>query len=296
MLEPQDRPHPDFQNSIAASIAEIGDELWSTPKLKTNITTYFQQLSPEDTLDLTLAPQDAGSEGIRPRMHLAPALIVRRRTDRNLVRIFKEIAEQLSAGENVPPGIERLVEIRDDRVGERGVGREGDGASSDVGDLYLPLATNEKQRQIVQRLEDRQAVLVQGPPGTGKSHTIVNLVCHLLATGKRTLITSHTARALKVLREYMGRHASEVAPLCVSLLSDDSQAVHELQESVQGILNRLHNWDSGANRSLIRSLEKDLDETRREQAGAMSELRQIRSSETEHVNPGSEAISALRRL
>jgi hypothetical protein len=67
-------------------------------------------------------------------------------------------------------------------------------------------------------------------------------------------------------------------------LGDDSHAVHELQESVQGVLNRLHNWDSDRNQSQILALVKDLDNTRRELAGAMSELRQMRSSETDKVN------------
>lgn len=283
MLEPQDRPHPDFQNAIEGGLGEIGDELWSIPKLTSLIASYFQQISAEDTLDLTLAAQNGDLDGSQPQMHLAPAIIVRRRTDRNLVRIFKEIAEQLSTGIEVPLGIERLVEIRDDRIG--GQDQEGEeAASGDIGALYLPLPTNEAQKQIVERLESRQGVLVQGPPGTGKSHTIVNLTCHLLATGKRTLITSHTARALKVLKDYMNKHASEVSPLCVSLLGGDSQAVHELQESVQGVLNRLHSWDSNRNRSEIQFLERDLDETRREVAQAMSELRQMRSSETEEIN------------
>jgi len=286
MLEPQDRPYPDFQNAIEKGLAEIGDELWATPNLTSHLTTYFQQLSAEDTLDLTLTSQNGGLDASRPQMHLAPAIIVRRRTDRNLVRIFKEIAKQLSAGVDIPLGIERLVEIRDDRAGKESTEGEDGGISAAVEELYLPLATNEAQEQIVERLEGRQGVLVQGPPGTGKSHTIVNLACHLLATGKRTLITSHTARALKVLKEYMTRHAPEVAPLCVSLLGDDSQAVHELEDSVQGILNRLHSWDSKRNTSQILSLTGDLERTRRELAGAMTELRQMRSSETEHIDLG----------
>jgi very-short-patch-repair endonuclease len=283
MLEPQDRPHPDIQNVIEGGLGEIADELWSTPQLTSLITSYFQQISSEGTLNPTLVAQNGDLDGSRPQMHLAPAIIVRRRTDRNLVRVFKEIAEQLNAGGEIPLGIERLVEIRDDRL--NGEDREGqEAASRDVGSLYLPLPTNEAQKQIVERLGSRQGVLVQGPPGTGKSHTIVNLACHLLATGKRTLITSHTARALKVLKDYMNTHASQVAPLCVSLLGGDSQAVHELQESVQGILNRLHSWDSNRNRYEIQALERDLGETRRELAQAMAELRQMRSGETDLIN------------
>lgn len=286
MLEPQDRPYPDIQNSISNAVGEIGEELWFTPTLTSLINEYFQQLSPEGSLDLALTPQDGSSDRRRAQMHLAPALIVRRRTDRNLVRIFQEIADQLERGEDVPIGVQSLVEIHDDKAGELGgPGSEDEGVASDIGDLYLPLPTNDAQQQIVYRLEtNRQGVLVQGPPGTGKSHTIVNLVCHLLATGRRILITSHTARALKVLKGYTTDHAPEVAPLCVSLLGDDSHAVHELEDSVQGILNRLHSWDSDGNRSQIRNLQKDLEGTRRELAEAMSELRQIRSSETEEVN------------
>jgi putative protein kinase ArgK-like GTPase of G3E family len=43
---------------------------------------------------------------------------------------------------------------------------------------------------------------VQGPPGTGKSHTIANLICHLLATGNKVLVTAQTKRALEVLKSY----------------------------------------------------------------------------------------------
>jgi len=87
-------------------------------------------------------------------------------------------------------------------------------------ELYFPLPANEAQREIAGRLAGRQGVLVQGPPGTGKSYTIANLICHLLATGKRLLVTSHTARALRVLKKYIPR---EFAPLCVSLLGDDTR-------------------------------------------------------------------------
>ena len=49
-------------------------------------------------------------------------------------------------------------------------------------------------------IRTKNGVLVQGPPGTGKSQTIANLICHLLALGKKVLVTSHAARALTVLK------------------------------------------------------------------------------------------------
>ena len=80
MLEPQDRPYPDIQNSISNAVGEIGEELWFTPTLTSLINEYFQQLSPEGSFDLALTPQDGSSDRRRAQMHLAPALIVRRRT------------------------------------------------------------------------------------------------------------------------------------------------------------------------------------------------------------------------
>ena len=50
-------------------------------------------------------------------------------------------------------------------------------------EIYFPLPANREQRRIVEAISHRRGVLVQGPPGTGKSHTIANLVCHLLLVG-----------------------------------------------------------------------------------------------------------------
>jgi very-short-patch-repair endonuclease len=281
MLEPQDRPLPEIQNQAQLQLADIGDDIWTGPNLVTALNAYFQQLSSEHGLEAVLEPQDGAGDHKVPTMTFAPALIVRKRTDRSLVRIFSEIAGQMDAGGPVPVGVEKLVQIRDDKTSEEGEQGEGRGGTSD--ELYFPLPANEAQRQIAQRLSSRQGVLVQGPPGTGKSHTIANLICHLLATGKRLLVTSHTARALRVLKKYF---PPEISPLCVSLLGDDAGALRELEESVQGILNSLNQWDAGKTQDRIRQMESDLDRSRRELAEAYSNLKKVRCSETETVDLG----------
>ena len=50
------------------------------------------------------------------------------------------------------------------------------------------------------------------------------------------LVTSHTTKALRVLRQLL---ADELRPLCVSLLDHDSESREQLKESVQGITRRL---------------------------------------------------------
>lgn len=281
MLEPQDRPLPEVQNQIQQQLSVIGDEIWSGPELINSLNAYFHQLTPENALSLALEPSNGTCDPARPCMALAPALIVRKRTEGNLVRIFDEIASQLKSGGLVPPGVERLVSISDDLAsGDGGDGLEGDSIPEE---LYFPLRANEAQLLIARKLQGRQGVLVQGPPGTGKSHTITNLICHLLATGQKLLVTSHTARALRVLKNYF---PADVSPLCVFLMGDDTAALRELEESVQGILNRLNMWDTSTSRTHIRNLQSGLDYSRRELAEAYTSLKQIRAGETQSVDLG----------
>ncbi len=123
---------------------------------------------------------------------------------------------------------------------------------------------------------------MQGPPGTGKSHTIVNLICHALATGKRLLVTSHAVRALKVLQRMIRERAPDLAPLSVVLLGDDRNALLAMENSVQGIISRQNEWTAAKSRTAIAQLERDLDRQRRREAKVLADLRAIRERETDH--------------
>src|SRR6266446_4257662 len=70
-------------------------------------------------------------------------------------------------------------------------------------EVLLSKPANPEQIRIAVRLEREGCVLVQGPPGTGKTHTIANLIGHLLAQGQSVLVTSHTTKALRVLRDHV---------------------------------------------------------------------------------------------
>ena len=69
--------------------------------------------------------------------------------------------------------------------------------------VLLSKPANPEQIRIAQQLEKHGGVLVQGPPGTGKTHTIGNLIGHLLAQGKSVLVTSHTTKALRMVRNHI---------------------------------------------------------------------------------------------
>src|SRR5262249_44698234 len=214
-----------------------------------------------------------------PVISFAPALIMRRRTQVGMMRIYDALIDRLSKDtEAVPSGWLGLIDV------EEGAGlaeprrTESPGAPSTApAEIYFPLPANREQRRIVDVISRHRGVLVQGPPGTGKSHTIANLVCHLLASGKRILITAETGRALKVLKQKL---PEEMRRLCVSLLGQGGDAFAELNTAVQGITTRFASWHEGAYDERIADVDRELDANRRLLAEIDSELRSLREGET----------------
>lgn len=102
--------------------------------------------------------------------------------------------------------------------------------------MYFPLPYNEEQVTIVQRLRRAPGVTVQGPPGTGKTHTIANIICHYLASGKRVLVTSKGDPALK---ELQSKIPEAVRALTVSLLTSDREGMRQFQGSIETIQQRV---------------------------------------------------------
>src|SRR5207302_2647036 len=103
-------------------------------------------------------------------------------------------------------------------------------------EVLLSKAANPEQIRIAVRLERDGCVLVQGPPGTGKTHTIAHLIGHLLAQGQSVLVTSHTTKALRVLRDHV---VEKLRPLTVSVLESDIESRNQLEGAVSTIIERL---------------------------------------------------------
>ena len=276
MLDPQYRPDPQVLNSIEGDLEGLGDSLWDAGPLDGLLSSWVNSVAAIGEYSAALDPPEHVDQ--KPNVYLAPALILRQRTERSYIRAFEDIIAQLEAGEPVPEGVSRFIGVSDD---QRSSGfPNGSATGENPIETFFPLPANKEQRQIVERLTTNQGVLVQGPPGTGKSHTIVNLICHALATGERILVTSHAVRALKVLRNMIVERAPDLAPLSVVLLGDDREALLAMEESVQGITTRQNTWDPGASEREIKRLENDLDQARRRQAEVFVDLRSLRERET----------------
>ncbi len=146
-------------------------------------------------------------------------------------------------------------------------------------EVLLPLPANDEQRAIVRRLSRSPGVLVQGPPGTGKSHTIANLMCHLLATGRRVLVTAQSPRALAVVRDKL---PEELRPLCIALLGNDGRALQQLESSVATIVERCEE-DPAIDRRRAEEAASRLERLRSELAaldGEILERRRVRGTPT----------------
>ena len=287
MLEPADRPPADIQAEIEKNVTAIEDHVWHNESLLASLRSWANSVADGrgGNFEEDLKPSDHA--GDLPSVRLAPALILRRRTERGLLQLYEQIIDNLKSRVDVPKGLQPLVDIhwQEDEAG-------GDDAADfpiddgprggEVDDLYFPLPSNEEQREIVKRLIQQKGVLVQGPPGTGKSHTIANLVSHLLATGKRILVTSQTPRALRVLKDKIPK---EVSDLCVVLLGHDQTSFEQLKSSVQNITQRLNTWDRRSEQREVKCLEKELHEHRTCFAKINAELRSIREAETRQHPP-----------
>jgi len=171
------------------------------------------------------------------------ALFSRPRSNNYLFEDLKRLQEKLATGCEIPLGPLSLVTPPSDQPVEyesvrfRGLSSRGtpDGGTKPE-ELYFPLPYNDEQVTIVQRLERAPGVCVQGPPGTGKTHTIANIICHYLATGRRVLVTSRGEPALEVLQ---GKIPEEVRALTVALLTSDRESVRQFQASIEAIQHQV---------------------------------------------------------
>jgi very-short-patch-repair endonuclease len=181
--------------------------------------------------DIAAADTEPPAPSTRAVLHRRPVLLVVPPVA-GLQAACDAFLEALLTGVALPLALARIV----------GADTEGVRDSSDEGppappvksvELFFTKPANAAQEEIARRLESSGTVLVQGPPGTGKTHTIANLLGHLLAQGKRVLVTAQTTKALRVLREKV---TEPLRPLCVSVLDSDLESRNELEHAVNGII------------------------------------------------------------
>jgi hypothetical protein len=214
------------------------------------------------------APRDAGRSA-GPYVYRQPAFYLGNR-NQGFADAIDRYIEILPRCE-LPESLLRIVGIETGRGGGR---RPTESITHDV---LLTRDANREQRRVIHRLDETGAVLVQGPPGTGKSHTIANLIGHLLAQGKTILVTSHASKALRIVRDKV---AAPLQSLCVSLLDSDEESTMQLEESITGILNYFSSTTRGKLEKELERLTRTRDALREEQEAIRARL--LRAVDDEH--------------
>lgn len=215
-----------------------------------------------------------------PVVAWAPALILRPRNRTGLVQAFLDIARQIEESGEVPAGLiplidpDRLPPVTEDSA---------PGAVLTFDDeVVAPLPLNDVQRRILERVDRHAQTLVQGPPGTGKTHTAAALLTHLLAQGKRVLVTAHTDRALREVRTKL---PDQIRSLAVSVIGASRDDLADLRTAVDTISRRAGDHDEDLANRTIRDLvdrASTLDQERRRLSRVLVDARAHDVEELDH--------------
>ncbi|WP_051026797.1 AAA domain-containing protein [Nocardia higoensis] len=228
-------------------------------------------VAPESAYLDQLGPEPPRRE---PTGAYAPAVILRPRGTRGLVRVLNSIAGRIRDQGSVPEGIRNLVDpdyvpARDEPSDEGAVVRDG-------GDSFLPMPLNEVQLRILDHVDSSAHTIVQGPPGTGKTHTAAALITHLLAQGKRVLITAHTDRALEEVR---GKLPEEIKALSVAVVGTSRDSFSDLEVAVARISDAADEHDAQRSARRITAAQRRIAELCQARADIKRRLREARESE-----------------
>ncbi|MEW5953838.1 MAG: AAA domain-containing protein [Bacillota bacterium] len=235
------------------------------PLAEDETSEYFKrvatQLSPHGRF---IGHESSKEERKVPLIGRDPVIFLRNRT-MGFSAAIEAILKDIPLSEDKPAFLNNIVGIELQKNDLDDESRPADfNTNGEDEDILLSKEANAEQVQIARSLEKHGAVLVEGPPGTGKTHTIANLLSHFLSQGRSVLVTSHTAKALKVLREKV---VEPLQPLCVSLMRDDSRS--QMESAIDAITERLAN-------SELDALERSAAALYRERLELLRHLREAR--------------------
>lgn len=185
----------------------------------------------------------------------------RKRSGDIFLEDIRRLKKKVEEAQALPSVIRAFVERGDSEVRVRpeqpfrGLSTSDGGAGAM--ELYFPMAYNDEQVSIVQKLHANDGVVVQGPPGTGKTHTIANVISHYLAQGKRVLVTAKGESALAVLQEKL---PERIRPLSVALLSDERDGMKQFEHSIQTIASSVASINPARAAANITAAEEKLNQ------------------------------------
>ncbi|SCF41544.1 Protein of unknown function [Micromonospora purpureochromogenes] len=214
---------------------------------------------------------------VGPHVHDTGVLFTRPR-QRMLRRFLEQLRARLLAGDDASIGA--LAAILAHEPSKLQMPQDQPERWTPLGErLLMPLPTNEAQESIARRLAQHRNVAVQGPPGTGKTHTIRNLICHLMAHGKRVLVVAQKEDPLRVLRDGLPQ---EIQSLCLAVLGRSTDQLVQLQLAARELSDRGATLDRRGEQQRVDRLRRQLEQAERDLGQALGGLRTMAENEAAH--------------
>jgi len=279
MIDIEDQP-PNIRQLFQEALLLTDNNPWNISSIDTVLKSVTNSLADlgQGEYRCNVEPSRDSAKA-KPIVEYAPAIILRKRSVRGLEQALQSIGEQIEAGSDVP---EEFLSLCEEEInGQNDYLNDTSNKHVDLGQIFFPKPTNREQEAIVGKLESSTGVVMQGPPGTGKSHTIANLICHLLACGQRVLVTAKTPRALQVLHDQL---PEQIRPLCINLLGSGIDEQNSLKASISSILTKQSDWNDQRADGRIHELEESIHQLKKEKAEIDYKLKSIRESETVEHN------------
>lgn len=162
MLDPSQVQDPSLVTGFAREAGEAGDDPFAEP-VADLLRGFANRLHGEARYEHAF---EDGAAGPSPVIRFAPALIFRPRSQAGLIQALQQIASQIEEAQAVPSGLLPLV---DPDLPPQVTSNPAPGALLRVDDdVIAPLPLNDKQREILRRVETNAQTVVQGPPGRVK--------------------------------------------------------------------------------------------------------------------------------
>jgi very-short-patch-repair endonuclease len=231
-------------------------------------------------------------------------LFARRRSANSVLRDIERFKEKLASSEPAPVilggaartlvmgpsgGIDDAFQPLGDTIDQVAADSlpDDEPVDPDQTDLFFPKPFNDDQVEIIRRLEMADGVVVQGPPGTGKTHTIANIICHMLATGRRVLVVSHGETALRVLRDQL---PEGVRDLTISIATSEREGLKQVEKAIGLMLGIVNTVGANPQRqhALIMTLQADIVRYREQLADIDAKIAAIATTHLSHIPGASE--------
>lgn len=225
-----------------------------------------------------------------PQIYRKPILFLRKRNLGFNIAI-ESILEDIKDNTKLPTFLKEIVGVNDQlhrtESTQEVVNRSKLNPNGIDKEILLTKPANTEQLLVAKYLQQNGAVLVQGPPGTGKTHTIANMIGHLLSEGKSILVTSYSEKALNVLKEKV---TEDLQSLCLSLLST-TESRREMEVTLDNINEYRSSLEIATLNRKIDILERERGEQIESLETFKGQLKKIRMSEYAPIIIGGETYS-----